>query len=441
MCISRPYIFFLKNFLFGIVIVSILSSCGPIDRGLLLWSHDEGSIPSGAIVSIFNKSELRNTYEIRYTDNEGEKQVVELDSWRIHIARNNSELELSRQEYEQFSPYFGIAEIQALPIRNAMGTDRSTSIIYRLSKGEMVKILSQTEDQIEIANLRDYWFEVLTSNGTRGYIFGYRLDKVDADGISTEEKLAAVDEDLENVLTNVWRPEYFQWMINENTYDLSHFKSIYRFYHDNETNHFILRTPEYELTFDYEELFLARYKEYLAIGSDLLITVYSDTRISIQYNIGREILSENFILLEENIDIEQIVSTEQERRQQLLNDLLSRGNRLGSTRYGTIQLDDTGRGNWRSYSSSGSDIFPEWFTGSFQLAYPLYLTPELQEEYDGALSFTLPNTTIRSSMNFFYTYTSRGLRLELIPYRNIDGNVVERKSRNPLIIFFTISSL
>ena len=425
-------------FLRLVVIVSaiLISSCGPINRGMLLWSHDDASLPSGSVVNIFAESELRGSYEIRYRNANGETQNVELESWRVQTARSRDELRELQAEYEAFAPYFGIAEIQALPVRDAMATDASTSIIYRLAKDEKVKILGQSETEVEVGGLRDYWFRVLTADGTQGYVFGYRLDKVDALSVSTEEEESSIDEFLEIVMENVWRPEYFLWMIDDGAYNLSRFRNEYRFYHNNEASRFILRTEKHRIDFDYEELFRARYKEYLAIGSDLHIIVYSDDRISIQYDVDGRAVSEVLVRLSDNADIGQIIAAELERRQAVLENFLSRGNRLNSNRYGNISLREDGSGFWQSYERY--DIFPDWFTGSFQLSFPLYVHSSLQEDYQGALSLTEPGQGLHNSINFLYSYINRGLLLELVPHRNIDGNLVLRRSRDPVTIFFRL---
>ena len=425
--------------LLAILAVCIFSSCGPIDRGLLLWSHDDASIPSGSIVNIFNESELRGISEIRYRDADSKMQRVELESWKIRTAQSTAELERIQAEYTNSAPYFGIAEIQALPVRDAMATDISTSIVYRMTLGEKVKILNQSETEVEVGNLKDYWFEVLTADGTRGYVFGYRLDKVDASGVSVEEKDDSIDEFLAQVINNEWRPEYFQWMIDDGAYNLTRFRDEYRFYHDNESARFILNTEKHNLVFEYEELFLARYKEYLAIGSNLHIIVYDDDRIAIQYDFDNKAVSESLVRLNENISVQQIIEDEQSRRDTLRENFLLRGNRLSSSRYGNISFDDSGNGIWRAYQTYGVTIFPEWFTGSFQLSFPLYITESLAEQYAGALTFTQAGQSLRNSMNFLYSYINNGLQLEFVPQQNIEGTLVVRRTRNPVIIFFTFS--
>lgn len=415
----------------------ILISCGPVNRGLLLWSHDEPALPSGSLVNIFGESQLRGTYEIRYEDSGGNRQTAEIESWRLRFAQNATELNSLQEQYAPFAPWFGIAEIQALPVRESMSTSSASAIIYRLADREMVKILSQSESEIEVGGLQDYWFEILTEDGTRGYVFGHRLDRVNADGVSSEEKAGAIDEFLAGVIENVWYPEYFQQMIDNNIYDLNFFRDDYRFYHDAER--FILVTPEHSLQFPYEELFRARYKEYLAIGSDLHILVYSDDRITLQYSVNDRAVSDNFIRLGDDINIREIIAGEQARRQGLIDSFLERGHRLRSSRHGNIILNANGRGSWQSYSPHNLDIFPEWFEGSFQLVFPLYLATSLQDKYDGALSLTQAGQSIRNSINFFYNYNSNGLRLEYIPSRNIAGNIVERQGRSPTIIFFNFS--
>jgi hypothetical protein len=70
----------------------------------------------------------------------------------------------------------------------------------------------------------DYWFEIITENGTVGYVFGYRLDVVDAQGVSTEKQEQSDDEFLSAILNYQWRPDYYAWMIADGNYDLSRFR-------------------------------------------------------------------------------------------------------------------------------------------------------------------------------------------------------------------------
>ena len=419
-----------------ICIIGLIASCGPIKRGILLASHDENSIPSGSVVNIYDESALRSSYEIRYRDRQQKVQKVNVESWRIRVFQNANALESFRQEYIPFAPYFGVTEIQALPVREAMNTNESTAIIYRLQKDERVKILSQTESKVEVGGLNDYWFEVLTLDGTQGYVYGYRLDKVDASGISVEEKKDIIEKSLLAVLENEWRPEYFRWMIDEESYDLELFRNEYRFYHDDQLSRFVLTTAEYDINFEYEELFRARYKEYLAIGSNLHISVYNENRISIQYTVDGEAAHESLVRIEE--DVEQIIDAEYERRQLLLDSFLSQGKKLVSNQYGNIRFTDDGSGVWQTIIDLS--IAPEWFTGTFQLAFPLYITPNLRDSYDGALSFTKEGLAVHENMNFLYSFTNNGLQLEFIPSRNIATNMVERRARSPLIIFFYLSA-
>jgi hypothetical protein len=101
-------------------------------------------------VEILTESDLRDSYNIRYYDPEGRDQYIEIERWRLARAANRNELEELRQRYEPWAPYFGVAEIQALPVRQFMATDPTSAIVYRLREGERVKIIDRTPEEVEV---------------------------------------------------------------------------------------------------------------------------------------------------------------------------------------------------------------------------------------------------------------------------------------------------
>jgi hypothetical protein len=434
---------FMKNTLLVLFIIlagsAALLSCGPrvIAEGVLIWSPDEEVIASGSSVEILTESDLRDSYNIRYYDGEGRDQYIELDRWRVARAEDRNEMPDLSDVYGEWAPYFGVAEIQALPVREFMATDPSSSIVYRLREGERVKIIGRTPETVEVGGLNDYWFEILTENGTRGYVFGYRLDVIDAQGISTEKEEVADDEFLAAILNYTWRPDYFSWMISDGAYDLSRFRDEYRFVHDEASKTFELVTEEFSRVFAYEELFQARFKEYVASGSSLQITAYNERNISIQFNIDGETYQESLVRID--ADVSEIISNEIARRQQLLEDFVGGGRTLSSSSYGTIVLAEDGSLNWERYGGLDNTMIPPWFTGSARLSFSLYIDNELSLDYEGVLSITQAGRGISNSMNFFYRFANGGLQMEYIPPQNISRNVVIRQALSPFIIFFNVT--
>jgi hypothetical protein len=420
-------------------IILTLSSCGPrvIGTGIIVWSTDEESLPSGSDVEILTESDLRDSYNIRYYDPEGRDQYIEIERWRLARAANRNELEELRQRYEPWAPYFGVAEIQALPVRQFMATDPTSAIVYRLREGERVKIIDRTPEEVEVGGLMDYWFEIITENGTVGYVFGYRLDVVDAQGVSTEKQEQSDDEFLSAILNYQWRPDYYAWMIADGNYDLSRFRSEYRFQHDAAAKTFTLVTEEFNRVFAYEEIFQARYKEYVASGSSLQMSAYNDRNISIQFNIDGQTYQQSLVRID--ADIDEVIENEIERRRQRLEDFVAQGRILSSDSYGTITLAENGSLDWQRYGSLGSGMVPGWFTGSAQLSFSLYISKDLTVNYEGVLSMTQPGRGISASMNFFYRFANGGLQLEYVPPQNISRNVVIRQALSPFIMFFNVS--
>ncbi len=415
-----------------------LISCGPrvIDQGVLVWSTDEEPLPSGSIVDILTESELRQSYNIRYIDSEDREQFIEVENWRILRGEDREDLQRIFDGYAEWAPYFGVAEIQALPVRRFMATDPTSTILYRLREGERVKILDRTDDVVEVGGLTDYWFEIITENGTRGFVFGYRLDVVDNQGVSIEKEETEEDVYLSSILNGRWRPDYFGWMIRDNTYDLSRFRDEYFFAHDAENQTFTLVTEEYNQVFSYDEIFRARFKEYVASGSGLQISAFNERNISIQFNLDGDTYQESLVRIDQDVSL--IIENELGRRQRVLEDFVSRGGNLASSSYGSIQLSENGSLSWSRYGGLDQSMLPPWFTGRAQLSFNLYVSRQVSANYDGAVSMTQPGQSIRNSMNFFYRFANGGLQLEYIPPQNIDRNLVIRQALSPFVIFFTI---
>lgn len=433
---------FFNRALFVPILLLILTvvSCGPraIGRGVLLWSPEDLEIPNGAAVEVLSESELRGTSQLRYEaqSEEGEERLFEAETWRVRRIDDRDTLAAEIENYQEFAPYFGMAEIQALPVRDSMGTGPSSSIIYRMRQGEMAKIISRSEEIVPVGGLEDYWFEILTANGTRGYVYGYRLDVVDEQGVSTEKTGASEDVFLDAVLNSVWRPDYFAWMINDNVYDLSRFKNEYRFVHDGTNQTFILNTEEISAEFPYDEVFRARYKEYVVEGTSLQITTFNENSISIQFTRDGETIQQSLVRIE--ADVEEIIENESQRREDVKNAFLSQGTSFRSSQYGSIRFNQDGSLEWQGYNALDSTILPSWFQGRGDLAFNLYLAGDLRSGYDGAVSITRPGIPISDSLNFLYRRTNQGIQLEYVPKENINRNVILKQALTPFVIFFSI---
>ncbi len=417
----------------------IFVSCGPrvIAQGMLLWSPAEDQIPNAAVVGIVGESSLRGSYDVRYRREGQDDLYLEVDTWRIQLAENRNELEALISSYQPYAEYTGRAEIQALPVRTAMATDASTSIIYRMRQDEKGKILFRTPEEVAVGGLVDYWFEILTADGTRGYVFGYRLDVLDARGESIESTGDSRDELLQGVLESMWRPDYFAWMIEDNVYDLSRFRADYRFEHIPQEQRFILTTENFSREFVYSDIYQARYREYVAEGTSLQLTAYDEDSISIQFTADGTTFQESLERVE--ADVEQIISDENERRKNLLSSFLERGTRFTSSSYGSISIDKNAGLQWSGISGLNATMVPPWFNGRGQLRFNLYLISQLQNLYEGALSITQPGVGIDKSLNFFYRFANGGLQLEFIPPQNISHNIVQKPALSPFVMFFTIN--
>ncbi len=432
---------FYKKTLFFLLVVctaACLSSCArTIGYGLVVWGKEDGPVQTGEILPIQQESQIQNTYLIRLV---GTKELVEVPTWRIRLFPDRERAVQGAEEYAPYLNMYAYSERDGLPIREE--ADQEARRVYKLAEGQLVKVLSRAEKKVQISNFEDFWYLVLTEDGYQGYCFGYYLPvfTTTGDPKAEVEALMARDPMLEALQETTWRPEYFQEMVDTGRIDLTSFGPQFGFFVDTETKQVRLVTSKRAQGYKYERIENVGANRYVFEGPDIgaggiRVNMQSRQRIVLTYSWGDQILSSVYIDFPE--EIEEIVTGERERREQLLDTFRSRGRILGSTAYGNIYLEEGMRFRWENYGRLGKQIFLKAVRGSGNVDFPYYLSDTLATSFDGVITFRFDEYSSDEGTSFLYAFDSAGVRFEYIRSQGIEDLEVVRRDSSPLVIYFS----
>ena len=229
-----------------IAVLITLSSCGgrEVGHGVILWPDSE-VIEAGQIVSILEQSSRQNSYIIGLADG----SAHQLAQWRVRFFSNQADATGFAQNFEQYAPLYVRAQRTALPVRERL--DRTSQVVYRLRIDEEAKVLNRSPEPMDEGGLVAHWYQVLTENGTGGWVFGYYLSPYSA-GAELDALASTETEDpvVNRLLENVWRPASYAQMIRNNTIDLSLLRTEYGLFPEPESNRLRLVLPEWRLEFE-----------------------------------------------------------------------------------------------------------------------------------------------------------------------------------------------
>lgn len=410
-------------------LVILLSSCGPriVGHAVIIWPDPERTHLAGDILPVVQTSQLQGT--VTALVNNAEQSIP---AWRVNFF----EAEAAAQAFaEGFAPWresYARSLITALPVRAR--PDRTSTRLYRLRDGEVVKVFGRTDEQSNEAGLVDYWYQVLTEDGTQGWAFGRNLELVSATGRALEPRddQDRMDRLVRDIAAIAWRPSSFEDMRRSGRINLDRFNPRYGFFGDAEENTFELVLPGLERTFRYIGYSMPRSDTIQFEGTALTLIRHSDERLEVQYLLDDRQRSSNFIVFDH--DIQGIIQQERNRRQDRLQTILLRGNVLVSTAFGTMRLDSRGAVTWEGYERLVPAVVPAAFPGNATMQFSLFIADDLRGRYDGAFRLAYPGGP---GIAFLYTITDDGVRLVFVPERQISDQLLIREEPvSPVVLFF-----
>lgn len=416
-----------------LIFTIFLQSCGPkLGYGIVLWSNQEESLPSGTMVKVLAESQINGSYTVQAMDS---KEKYEITTWRVELLEENPDPEQAVEDYQAWAQVYSRCLKNGLPMRSEPDHEVNNTV-YKLQENQEVKILDRLDEMTTIGDLEGYWYKLLTHDGVVGWCFDYYLQIYSLDENQQPQIQNDREEEdplLEAMLNVPFYPSATGDMIAANRVDLSRISSSHFFYIDEENQRVRVTTPDHQVEAIYESIASTGYHKYSFIGTSFQLEAYSAEIISLQYNYQGKDYKEGFVQLEEPLDI--TLAAETERRNGLTMEMVDKGPGYSSDTYGTIEFFDNGSFSWvdKSLLISRNLISAEAGNqGRFR--FSVFPGSSIAGNYRGVISLHF-NSGER--LDFLYTWKPSGVLFLLVPSQFIEKNLVETDSfRDPLQIFF-----
>ena len=224
----------MKRYFYALTILLsfLLVSCSDKIMGysVVLWTIPEHQIESGQVVPVYIKSNISHVYVIGTES--GEK--IEVPLWQLTDPVKKGKVSGVAQKYAEFANSYASVKLNGLPSRaEPVNTAKQ---VYRLRKGEIVKILYKGEGTAPMTGgkpLPGEWFKILMNDGTQGWCFSYNLalfqmdkngEQIGGEVVETSEE---VDTRFDELIKNSWYPDYYSTLISSGNIDLSRLSANY----------------------------------------------------------------------------------------------------------------------------------------------------------------------------------------------------------------------
>lgn len=432
---------FFINFL---ILLSFVSCSRMEGYSVLLWNIPEYKMQDCEVVPVYVRSNISHVYVIGTPS--GEK--IEVPLWQLTLPTSKSKAKKQANEYLEFSHKYSSAKIDGLPCR-AEPANLSKQV-YRLRKGEVIKILAKGEGDKVMAGkeaLEGDWLKVLTKDGTQGWCFSHNLSlfEMSEDGNRIGEAGEVTEEDLtdttfEAVFDKPWYPESFKPMVDKKNIDTTIVKTDYNFTIDTAKGKVFLTMPEnkqanfkaIKLSWDYNGYEKVSRNQYELTDIPVTVTYRRNDFIVVRYT-GSSGKPKDFSLITMEEDLEEVIKAEKSKRSGFYSKVVSRGPNYSSSSYGNLMLKSNGTFHWADYSLLVPSVIPSTAgaTGSVYLKYGI--SDKLKTQFDGVLTFKFEGS---NEVNFLFKTEADGLRLEDATNAVLEEGMITDKSSNSLVIYF-----
>ena len=415
-----------------------LASCSRfMGYGMLLWDIPERGLQDGDILPVYIRSNISHTYAVSALDS---KDRFDIPLWQITSPTSLRETKKTKHRYAEFLHRYASVKLDGLPIRaEPVNTARQ---VYRLRKGEIIKILYKGEGQAVMAGsdpLEGSWLRVLTSSGTQGWCFSYNLELFEmqkggkaatGEGSGAEEK----DDVFETLAGTIWYPDYYRAMIREKRIDPLRMNAAYCFTIDAENQKVSMNLPDRYGSWEYGAAVKTADGEYTFTDTPVKVSVRDNyIAVTCADDAGRP-RDYNFIALGEDVDIDALVAEEKERHNAEYARIAAAGPDFKSAAYGQLSLKGDGSFTWRGNRRLVPSLIAENAKGGGTVGIDYFIAASLSPQYDGVLSFSFEG--MKAEVNFLYKIEKNGMRLEDASEARFEGNTLVRRGSSPLVIFF-----
>ena len=399
--------------------------------GVVNWSIPEYNLTASDVVPILVRSNISKVYIAELNN-----QKIEIPLWQLTFCPSKREAEAYIKKTAEYRSVYAAVKRDGLPLRST--PDNTGKQVYRLRESQIVKVLWKGEGAPVVARdkpLEGDWLYVMTNDGTRGWCFSYNLFTYD-EGETTASRHTAesvTDEILTEILKSRWYPEYYRDMIRKKQIDPERMTANFGFFPGDGTGVARIMLKDEQLAFSYTGITKNRMGAYQFEGSPLLMQIRDSDTIAVNYTDEKgRVQIRYFITLKE--EPQELVQAETERRDDVLQTLVTTGPVFNSVNYGVLQFLDGGRFLWKGYQVLSPTIIPKGAGNSGSVAIRYFISAKLKTEYMGVLSFKFDGSG--DWIDFFYTVSKQGVKLEYVQPANITDGVAGVRNINPVILFF-----
>ena len=414
------------------LLCGFILACGPrpVGYGVVFWSPEASEFITGDVVPIVKESQINDNYTLFNR----ETKVEELyPRWRVLSFEKEQDALEYKADYAPWLASYAYSARRNLPVREE--SNQEAQALAKLLENQVVKILSRNAEKSREGEYENYWYQVLTPDGIRGYSYGEYLVvfESDDDPVAMAQKLQARDSLLDSVLNRTWRPEYYQDMIGENRFDLSRFVPAYGFYPSSEENSLRIISEDGSLDFEYDGIRKIGDGFYFFDGAEVRLRVMRTNRILISYSAEGKSVSEVFVHLTR--DVSTIITEEKERRQALFDIFVDR--EFISQAYGKILFSEGMRFTWDGFEKLLPFLSNQAIRRVGRVGFPFYLGKALSQEYDGAIALYFETVVPSGEERAVFLYRLAGTGVGFTLISPPDKLTIAEKGVSPLVLFFS----
>lgn len=344
-------------------------------------------------------------------------QKVEVPLWKLTEPESKSKAQKRAASLSEYQGKYASCVLDGLPIRqDKVNTSKQ---VYRLRKGEIIRTLYEGNGAIPTngkSNLEGKWLRVLTSTGVQGWCFSYnlRLFAMNADGTygegAAEANIQEKDSVLEQFLATKWYPDFYNSMVNSKNIDLENMKTEFGFDTGFSSGTVSLVLPKFSVSYKFNGTSKVDDGVYKFDDTPIQVSVHSEKSIAVQYTDERGMpRTYNFISLPEDVNIQDLISDEISRRQELYDSIRRNGPLYKSSYYGTINFETENNFRWTNFSRLVPSVIERNATSNGTVSIQYSLPNTLKKDWNGVL--TLKFDGMEKEINFLYKQESNGLRL------------------------------
>lgn len=431
----------MKRYFYAVTILLsfLLVSCSEKIMGysVVLWTIPEHQIESGQVVPVYIKSNISHVYVVGTES--GEK--IELPLWQLTEPVKKGKVDAVAKKYSEYANTYASVKLNGLPSRaEPVNTAKQ---VYRLRKGEVVKILYKGEGTAPMTGgkpLPGEWFKILMNDGTQGWCFSYNLAMFQMDkngeqiGGEVIENNEEHDSRFDEVIKKVWYPDYYKTLIDSRNIDLSRLLVNQNFVINAENEKVSLNVNKIHENWKYEGYTKTDDNEFTLTNVPIIVFYKRADYIVLRYtDKSGKPQDINLVSLEENIS--EVIAAEKERRNMVYNELVNLAPKLSSPNYGTLELKEDGTFKWTKYKLLVPSVIPAGVKNVGTATIKYTLSKSLKSNYDGVITLNFDGAD--EEVNFLYKIEESGLRLEDTTGASFKGNQITSRGSSPTIVYLT----